>query len=174
MSLYTVFTLNFYSFQAKVWNFNQISQLWEIIGSKKLEIFLRAMEGICRPNIKNYLIIPLKKYDKYSQPTFFRVSSGHPRNLRMVSNIMILLSAFIVEDGKILSYYVRFFNVDDRKWYLVSLVQRQWNRRTQGRHHISLWVRWNKEVGTALLRLLRWGGRHLCMELCRVESFLSV
>ena len=39
---------------------NQISQLWKIIGSKNLEVFLGTIEGISWPNIKNHLIIPLK------------------------------------------------------------------------------------------------------------------
>ena len=38
---------------------NQIPQLWTIIGSKNLAIFLTTITGICRPKIKNYLIIPL-------------------------------------------------------------------------------------------------------------------
>ena len=40
---------------------NQISLLWRIIGSKICEVLLRTIEGICRPNIKNYLIFPLRE-----------------------------------------------------------------------------------------------------------------
>ena len=50
-----VLTLNFYFFQAKVGKFqNQISQFWKIFGSRYLKFVLRTIEGICRPNVKNY------------------------------------------------------------------------------------------------------------------------
>ena len=55
-SLYVVFIL-FSSKSLKL--YNQISQLWKKIESNNLEVFLRTIEGISRPNIKNHLIIPL-------------------------------------------------------------------------------------------------------------------
>ena len=57
-SLYDEFLL----FSSKNLKFqNKISQLWKIILSKNLEVFLRTIEGIRRLNIKNYLITPLSK-----------------------------------------------------------------------------------------------------------------
>ena len=64
----TASTLSFYCFQAKVENYKIKYLSFGELGQKSWRFFLGPyIEGICRQNIKSYLIIPLKSLKNHHE-----------------------------------------------------------------------------------------------------------